>query len=1043
MRELPDQSQRERIRSRLELNLIVEAPAGSGKTHSLSSRMVAGIETGRYRVEEMAAVTFTRKAASELRGRLQLALEEAHAERPSPRFEEALKGLDRSFLGTIHSFCARLVREFPVEAGIPPGFRETDESEDASLRRHVFRRCLEVPEGMRLRRELADSGARPEDLLDALAIVCDNGEADFPASQEERPDVEAAWSAAERLGDALAEVLPPSIDSRTTCQVQTRGRQFVRGCKSDERGLFHLVKLLLLWEREPSFVLKWWPGDRSAQYAMKDRVFALLDPFRTNVVEPFLEHWRAYLYGVSIHFLLEVREHYAKERQRRGLLNFNDLLTVAARLLRENQEAREKLQARYRWLFVDEFQDTDPIQAEVIFYLASEPGQVEPDWTRLRLRPGALFIVGDPKQSIYRFRRADIETYNLVRGRLDDCIPLSASFRSLPGLCEWTNRVFSSLLPSAPTDRQAAFSPLVAVKSGQARLYRSVEACPQYSQAAENEAPRLADWIAESVRSGEFRWGDFLILVLKRDHLAPYLRALEERRIPCEATGGYARGEDFVEAVLELLTTLGDPQDEVSMVGVLRGPLFGLDDDTLFRHKDGEGTFSLAPGPGEPAVIEALACLDAMRDVIRRLPLGAAVERVLEQSGVVAVAAERPGGLADAAELLQLADQIRLLGQEGLTLSESLRTLRMQRADQPLALDCGRSNVVRLMNLHQAKGLEARVVLLASPTGGFPSRADRRIVRTGASAQAFLSIRNQWQTFAQPADWPAHEAEEIGFLEEERTRLLYVAATRAREVLVVSQWSGTHGSAQRPWAPFDSFLAEAEALPSPSAASRSSEPVVAPERPDWSALRETARQPSWNRTSVTAAEAEGGLRVWTAPVPEEVLRSERPDSGTVWGSLIHRLLEHLVRCPAMPSEELERLARWFTFDTPELSELIPLALQTVETVKASEFWQRVMQAGQRLVEVPFGVRVGDRLIFGILDLALQQTDGWDLVDYKTDRKSLEELVARYSGQIGQYAQHWAQLAAEPVRYAGLYSVREAELSANVGSFDPVSEPGNA
>lgn len=1028
MTTLPDQSARDRIRRELERNLLVEAPAGSGKTHSLSSRMVAGIEAGRYRVEEMAAVTFTRKAASELRGRLQLALEQAQRESPSPRLEAALSNLDRMFLGTIHSFCARLVREFPVEAGISPGFCETDETEDASLRRHLFRRCLELPEGVHLTRELSDSGARPEELLGALAIVCDNGEADFPVPAHGRPEVEPVWEAVDRFGRAFSELLPPHVDFSTTCQVQDRGRQFLRNWKSGERRLFNLVRLMLLWEKEPGFTLKWWPGARADQYAIKARVFELLDPFRRDVVGPFLEHWRAYLYGASMRFLLTVRERYSEERRRRGLLNFNDLLTMAAGLLRESPEVREKLQERFRWLFVDEFQDTDPVQAEMLFFLAAEKGQTGREWTDLRLRPGALFIVGDPKQSIYRFRRADIETYNLVRARLDDSLALSASFRSFPGLCDWTNRVFTSLLPAEPTERQAAFSPLVPVKTGQARLYRSLETCQKYSDAAACEAPRLAEWIAGAVASGQYRWGDFLILMLKREDLTLYVQALEDRRIPCEVTGGHARSEELVKAMLELLATLGDPQEEVGVVGVLRGPLFGLDDDTLFRHRQAGGTFALRPGEGEPAVVQALDSLQTMRDFVRRLPMGAAVEKVLEKSGVLALAASRPGGGAEAAELLQLADQMRLLSQEGLTLSEALRTLGLQRADQPLALDCGRSDVVRLMNLHQAKGLEARVVFLASPTGGFPARVDRRIVRAEGRAEAFLCIRNRYQIFAQPPDWPEHEAAEIGYLEEERIRLLYVAATRAREVLVVSQWSGTHGSAQRSWAPFDAFLTEAEELaaPLPSPGPPSGAPL--PEPPDWDALRTAARTPSWSRSSVTATESEGGLRVWSAPIPEEVLQSERPDSGALWGDLIHRLLEQVMRKPDLTPEELERLARWFTFETPELTELVPLALETLATVKTSEFWARAMQAGRRLVEVPFGVKVEDRLLFGVLDLALEQAAGWELVDYKTDRKSLDELVERYAGQIGQYAEHWARLAAEPVSYAGLYGVREGRLT---------------
>ncbi len=127
-----------------------------------------------------------------------------------------------------------------------------------------------------------------------------------------------------------------------------------------------------------------------------------------------------------------------------------------------------------------------------------------------------------------------------------------------------------------------------------------------------------------------------------------------------------------------------------------------------------------------------------------------------------------------------------------------------------------------------------------------------------------------------------------------------------------------------------------------------------------------------------------------------------------------------------------RLARWHTFEEPELSELVPLALETLASLKESDFWRRAIRAGQRLVEVPFGVKVQDRLLFGILDLALLQEEGWEVVDYKTDRKSLEELVERYAGQINQYAEHWASLAPEPVSFAGIYGIRESRLSEDLG-----------
>ncbi|MEK7370315.1 MAG: UvrD-helicase domain-containing protein, partial [candidate division NC10 bacterium] len=147
-------------------------------------------------------------------------------------------------------------------------------------------------------------------------------------------------------------------------------------------------------------------------------------------------------------------------RQRAVALNSGDLLESVARLLRERPDVRAALQRKYRWLFVDEFQDTDPIQAEVFLLLAAEPG-AGPDWTQAPLRPGALFIVGDPKQSIYRFRRADIDTYTRVKERIQATggrvLELTASFRSVPVRCRWANEVIPAFFPEQATREQPAF----------------------------------------------------------------------------------------------------------------------------------------------------------------------------------------------------------------------------------------------------------------------------------------------------------------------------------------------------------------------------------------------------------------------------------------------------------------------------------------------------------------------------------------------------------------------------------------------------------
>ena len=191
---LPDQDARDLIESRLDQNLLVEAGAGSGKTESLARRMAAGIVEGRYMVEHMAAVTFTRKAAAELRGRFQLVLEARLTEETDPtrrmRIEQALTHLERLFAGTIHAFCAHLIRERPVEAGVAPGFAELDEGQDTELRNRIWREFidLERANGSALLEELIQAGIMPHQLDEAFWKVCTFADVEFPPGEVPKPD---------------------------------------------------------------------------------------------------------------------------------------------------------------------------------------------------------------------------------------------------------------------------------------------------------------------------------------------------------------------------------------------------------------------------------------------------------------------------------------------------------------------------------------------------------------------------------------------------------------------------------------------------------------------------------------------------------------------------------------------------------------------------------------------------------------------------------------------------------------------------------------
>ena len=753
---------------------------------------------------------------------------------------------------------------------------------------------------------------------------------------------------------------------------------------------------------------------------------------------PYLEAWRQYVYRLSVTLLTSARDRAKLARQRANTLNYDDLLQLTARVLRGNARVRRALSEKYHWLFVDEFQDTDPVQAEIIFLLAGvETSGDGADWRSVPLRPGALFVVGDPKQSIYRFRRADIDIYNVVRARLmdpncGDVLPLTTNFRSVPALCNWANDVFHTQFPSEPSAHSPRFAPLEAnrkvLQSGSSGVFTlTVPASVEQRDVPFAEADLIACYIRSEVDAERRSFGDFLILTRKRKNLGSYAAALEALHIPVEVSGAGAFGESPEVAQLALLLrVLSDPQDSTSLVGLLRGPIFGISDQDLFAFRQTGGWFSIFSKVVCDPVAPALTSLRQMFRWTRLLPAGAALERILEHTGYLALAATTPGGV-EAGDLIHAIDRVRQVTDSGQSLADAALALEAD-CEAPgdvesLPLEPGRGDVVRVMNLHKAKGLEAPVVFLADPCGGPWRRVNARVSRDGASAKGYFCIKRKKgdhgeTVIAAPADWAQYEAEELVYLDAEEKRLLYVAGTRARDQLVISHWAKGMGKGTPAWNAFDPFLNGATELEVPAAVN-----APAAQKVDLSAganmrgyvARLAAHKqlliPSWSATSVTAearhiakmarlVESDGDdpTRALAGGTP-----SHGADAGMAWGTLIHGLLEHAMRHKGASREDLTRLAMWLTLEEPELRPVIDEAVRTVEGFTRSEFWQLASRS-DHVVEVPFQFADGDNsLLAGVIDLVFKSGENWQVVDYKTDIDLSEDRAAqRYAYQLAAY-----------------------------------------
>jgi ATP-dependent helicase/nuclease subunit A len=1045
LEDLPDGAARRAIREDLSTTILVEAAAGTGKTQSLVDRMVALIATGETTVDRLSAVTFTIRAAAQLKQRFQTGLEDAlrreKGEPVSRRLTGALARLDSCFVGTIHAFGARLLRERPVEAGVDPGFTEMDEPEDGAARRAEWDRFAEelfLTADPRLAR-LIGLGIPLSDLSDSFRTICENSDVEVdPGARRPEPDFTNARSEVsaflERAAASIPEQAPPG------------------GWNDFGSAVRRAARLTPLVERPADFVkilkaLRVLAVQKSAPAALK-KTFERL---REDVIKPALVAWEEYVYPDVCAVLIEGRERYREWRRREGRLNFQDLLLGARDLLRDHPEVRTSLCRRFTPVLVDEFQDTDPIQAEILFYLTGSDTE-EKDWKRLVPRPGSLFVVGDPKQSIYRFRRADIQTYDAVRSRIEACgriLRLSTNFRSTPALCAWVNRVFSrpGFFPAQGTEEQAAYVPIETTsrEDPSAPAVFCLEAPSTRAgdeEAVGIDAARIADFIAASIARGERRPEDFLLLFRRRKFMAEYARELERRGVVPALGGGRAFGaSEELAALMPALEALADPDNPVPLLAALRGPLFGVDDEALYRFARGGGRFSYraaAPAETDHRIARALALFREGEILARSLPPGAAISRFVEKLGWIALAASRELGDSRAGNLLKALAAARKFSAEGLDFPrvvEELSRLRAEEMIEEMGVEPGRPAAVRLMTLHAAKGLEAPVVFLADPSGGNLPPRDYFIERSSDAPRGHFRIFRRFESLpggveiARPPGWEAMQEKEKLFDTAEKTRLLYVGSTRARQMLVVSIRKGAK-TALGPWKQLFPFLDRSlpvlparEPAPPPPPSKLPAELEASRRRRAESRPRSEA--PGYAVASVTALAHAGHER----PFREDTGR------GLSWGSVIHRLLEAVMRDSSLDVRAYA--ANVLAEEGREPGDLEE-AVRTVQAVTSSPLWKRALAARRRLVEVPFALTVPsadlgaaagpkETLLTGALDLVFEEEDGWKIVDYKSDTVAgnLAELVAFYKPQIGHYRRYWEKLTGRPTK-AGLYFVATGE-----------------
>ncbi|MFW3171373.1 UvrD-helicase domain-containing protein [Geodermatophilus sp. CPCC 206100] len=1042
---LADAEARRTICEATDRTLFVEAGAGSGKTKSLVERISHLVLTDGVAMRSIAAVTFTEKAGAELRDRLRAQLEQAGGERA----EQALDDLDGAAIGTLHSFAQRILGEHPIEAGLPPLVEVADELSSAV--------AFEERWAEQRRRLLDDETiARPLLLAMSAGVTLEN-------LRSLAKLFNADWDlVTERIltGEELPEPELRDVDRlvRTAAELAARADECTDATDKFLPSLGHFgawgarlgaavdaaQRLEVLREaaglKASHGQSRNW-GGKPALDGLKDGCKQLV----ADAAEIVAEVLETTLRLLSRWIAARVIEA-AEARRAAGRLEFHDLLVISRELLRGQPEVRAALRARYQHLLLDEFQDTDPIQIELAVRIAGGAEATQERWEDVVVPPGSLFVVGDPKQSIYRFRRADIGMYlrsqQVIGGRVD----LTTNFRMTEPIVSWVNDVFGRLIVAEP-DAQPAYTPLAprrqAAEGSPAVVALGASAHADKLTAAqlrELEAADVAGVVLRAIAEGwqvldpvtkvwrTARLDDVAILVPARTSLPFLEEALDRARIPYRAEASSLVYEaQEVRDLLAAARAIADPSDGLALVAALRSPLFGCGDDDLWTWKrDGGALHLLVPLDDNRAQHPVARALDYLRRLHYRSRWMAPSEvlaALVTDRRMLEVAAPGPRARDQWRRLRFVVDQARAWSESehgGLraylawAAQQGEETSRVVEASLPET----DASAVRVMTIHAAKGLEFPIVVMSGLTSAPRNPSGVRVLWPASGGYA-VSLRKGVTTGDFDVAAPVDEQMD----DRERRRLLYVAATRARDHLVVS----LHRSAASSTRSAARLLAEdgraaegAEAWSAaelPADASVRTEPT-APRSPqeyrEWFARLARVREASGLPSAVSASGLEGTEPAVASGAADAggakgALNIELPAwtkgrYGTAIGRAVHGVLQSVDL--ATGAGLADAVASQCGTEGVEahadvVTELVRSALssEVVQRAAASEHWR----------EMYVGTLQDDGTVLeGLVDLVYREDDGsLVVVDYKTDAipaAALPSRLAYYRPQIAAYAQ---------------------------------------
>jgi ATP-dependent exoDNAse (exonuclease V) beta subunit len=1076
---LVDEPQRRRALTSLNENLFVEAAAGTGKTALMAGRIAMLLAEGRP-PGDIAAITFTELAASELTIRLtrmvesllagevprelRIALPNGLNAAQRQRLGEASVTLDELTTSTIHGFCQEAIRSYAVETGLDPGSRVIDASGADAMFEGVLSDWLIE----RLSGEASDD--------DPIAVL---------SKDDPLKVVELIRELAElkrRHPTATTEV--PSLGRRQDIDLCQAVDDFERWLATtpSENGTTDLLDQLRTLSAfytdalcpAPSFKRLWQLAQTPRVGAMKYRSFDLkvyqrktawinacgaeagaqhnqVSEERFEAVE---QSYKTLLGAIGAGLvqalsaaLDQVLGRYRDRKRAAAVLDFDDLLACAYELVSKHEAVRTALGGRHRHIFVDEFQDTDRVQAAIIFLIATD--QRADRWQDGVLRPGSLFLVGDPKQAIYRFRGADVAAYEDARAAMKrqggDCIlQVTANFRSSQGILDHVNTCFEPVLNAPGQPGYVELSATIENRPGELPCAAKVTieipegADPQRPSAAEQrdaEADIIAQLcrrligsvsiVRDDGRATPLVPGDIALLAPTGSELWRYERALESQRLSVASQAGKTlmlRQE--TQDILALLRTLADPFDTLSFGALMRGPLVGLTEEQLLDIDDAVNTAKEPGAAGTSFTVTtslelivlplAKTIVGHLQDLRRRASVTTPLvllSEAIERLQLRVVLATRYGNRAARAlaNLDALIEMARPYGVAGLrSFVRSLnndweaRTLRGEgRIDAS-------EEAVQIVTIHSSKGLEWPVVIPINTSTVF--RSPPQFVHRQSDNTLHWVIGG-----VAPPNLIAAREDERRSETLERQRMWYVACTRARDLLVIPElpsasaqsWSRIVNLAHGSLPELDLRNLPPASIAPASAIANSQTIEIFLAQAD--AVSAAAPPINWRRPSEHDSDRALALETTTVSVEGAFEFVQPLGAGRLRGVLLHKLMEEFLTGELGEDEDTvegraKALLDQLAAVAPEGAETLPNPKEAAQTaLRTLHFPEIDALRPSLLAETTVWAAMDGSYLAGRAD-AISVVDGQvqAVLDWKGDIAPAAGDRAGYRGQLAEY-----------------------------------------